>query len=142
MSTADLNSKKKMASKSQKFNATDALKEKRRKFVKAKLPKKPNPQSTAPTVNPPSETELLYSPLSAWYENVERLKPIKPLDEAAKIDPKLMLEMKEKARNSYEERVKTFDRGNYFLRNLFLRYYSGVSNLIRIASQNLNPVLN
>lgn len=122
MSAADPSSKNKMASKSQKINTADALKEKRRKFVKAKLPKKPNPQSDAPIVKPISETEELYSPLSPWYENMERLKPIKPLDEAAKVDPKIMVQLKEKARNLYEERVKKFDRGNYFLRNLLVKY--------------------
>lgn len=124
MSAADPSSNKKMASKSQKVNTADALKEKRRKFVKAKLPKtKPNPQSdAAPIVKQSSETEELYSTMSPWYENMERLKSIKPLDEAAKLDPKIMVQLKEKARNLYEERVKTFDRGNYFLNNLIVMY--------------------
>lgn len=123
-----------MASKFQKNNAADALKEKRRKFVKAKLPKKPNPQSDAPIVKQSPEVEELYSP-SAWYENMERLKPIKPLDEAVKLDPKIAVQLKEKARVLYEERVKKFDRGNYFLRNLLAMYNrSGVkSDLDRIS---------
>jgi hypothetical protein len=130
-SAADPSSNKKMASKSQKNNTMDALKEKRRKFVKAKLPKpKPNPQSdVAPIVKQSSETEELYSTLSPWYDNMERLKPIKPLDEAAKVDPKIMVQLKEKARNLYEERVKIFDRGNYFLHNLLFKYnYQGVKS--------------
>lgn len=118
----------------------DALKEKRRKFVKAKLPKpKPNPQSdVAPIVKQSSETEELYSTLSPWYDNMERLKPIKPLDEAAKVDPKIMVQLKEKARNLYEERVKIFDRGNYFLHNLLFKITIRVSNLIQIASPRRN----
>eukprot|EP00029_Vermamoeba_vermiformis_P005630 TRINITY_DN2009_c0_g1_i1.p1 TRINITY_DN2009_c0_g1~~TRINITY_DN2009_c0_g1_i1.p1 ORF type:complete len:1053 (-),score=358.53 TRINITY_DN2009_c0_g1_i1:41-3163(-) len=99
-----------MASKSQKFNSVDALKEKRRKFVKAKLPKKPNPQSDEPIVQTTPESEALYSPLSAWYESMERLKHIKPLDDTAKVDPKIMVQLKEQARILYEERVKKFDR--------------------------------
>lgn len=120
MSAAD--PKNKMASKSQKFNSADALKEKRRKFVKAKLPKKPNPQSDEPIVQTTPESEALYSPLSAWYESMERLKHIKPLDDTAKVDPKIMVQLKEQARILYEERVKKFDRGNYFLYNLFVNY--------------------